>query len=135
MNLLLFEYFSGGGYADRQLSSSILSESYGMLRSLISDCKAAGHNVTTFLDSRLMRFNPPNEADRIVAVSSPKDFYTRLSEFSSLVDAVYLIAPESDQTLGKLVEKVVVSGGTSLNCGVEAIKQVSNKMTTYERLK
>ena len=135
MNLLLFEYFSGGGYANQQLPSSILSESYGMIRSLISDFKAAGHNVTTFLDSRLMMFNPPNEADKIVGVSSPNELYTRLSELSSLVDAVYVIAPESGQILEKLVETVAVSGRTSLNCEVEAIKRVSNKMTNYETLK
>lgn len=132
MNLLILEYFSGGGYASRELSSSILSESYGMLRSLISDFKAAGHDVTTFLDSRLKTFNPPNNADKIIAVSTPGEIYARLKELSSSVDAVYVIAPESDQTLEKLVKTVTVSGGNSLNCNAEAIKLVSNKMTNYE---
>ena len=135
MNLLIFEYISGGGYADAKLSGSILSEGYGILRSLISDCKAAGHHVTTFLDSRLMAFNPPNEADKIVSVSAPNEVYVRLRELSSLVDAVYVIAPESGQILEKLLETIAVSGGTSLNCEIDAIKLVSNKMTTYERLK
>ena len=134
MNLLIFEYVSGGGYANTKLSSSILSEGYGMIRSLISDCKAAGHNVTTFLDSRLIAFNPPNEADKIVSVSAPNEVYLRLRELSSVVDAVYVIAPESGQVLEKLVEKIEVSGGTSLNCKIDAIKHVSNKMTTYETL-
>ena len=135
MNLLILEHVSGGGYANTKLSASILSEGYGMLRSLISDCKAAGHNVTTFLDSRLMAFNPPNEADKIVSISTPNEVHVQLRELSSLVDAVYVIAPESDQILEKLLETIAVSGGTSLNCEVNAIKQVSNKMTIYERLK
>ena len=117
-----------------KLSSSILSEGYGMLRSLISDCKAAGHNVTTLLDSRLKAFNPPNEADQIVSVSSPNELYTKLKEHSSVADAVYIIAPESGQVLEKLVEVIQVSGGTSLNCEIDAIKRVSNKMTAYETL-
>ena len=135
MNLLIIEYFSGGGYANTKLSSSILSEAYGMLQSLISDCKAAGHNVTTLLDSRLKAFNPPNEADQIVSVSASSELYTKLKELSSRVNAVYVIAPESNQVLEKLVETTESSGGTSLNCKIDAIKRVSNKMTTYETLK
>jgi predicted ATP-grasp superfamily ATP-dependent carboligase len=135
LNLLIFEYVSGGGYANQKLSSSILSEGYGMLRSLISDCKAAGYNVTTLLDSRLKEFNPPNEADKIVSVSSPNELSAKLKEHSSAADAVYVIAPESGQVLKKLVHIIETSGGTSLNCKIDAIKRVSNKMTTYETLK
>ena len=135
MNLLILEYVSGGGYADQKLSASILSEAYGMARSLISDCKAAGHNVSTLMDSRIKEFNPPNEADKIVSVSSPKELYAKLEELSGRVDAVYVIAPESGQVLAKLVETVEASGGTSLNCESDAIKRVSNKMTAYETLK
>ena len=134
MNLLIFECVSGGGYADQKISASILSEGYGMLRSLISDSKAAGHNVTTFMDSRLKKFNPPNEADTIVSVSSPDELSAKLTELSGAADAVYVIAPESGQVLEKLVESIEVSGGTSLNCEVDAIKRVSNKMTAYETL-
>jgi len=135
LNLLILEYVSGGGYASQQLSSSILSEGYGMLRSLISDCKAAGHNVTTLLDSRLKEYNPPNEADEIVFVAAPKELCMRLKDGKSVADAVYVIAPESGQVLENIVQSIEASGATSLNCNVEAIKRVSNKMTTYETLK
>jgi predicted ATP-grasp superfamily ATP-dependent carboligase len=131
---LLFEHVSGGGYANMNLSSSILSEGYGMLRSLISDCKAAGHNVTTLMDSRLKEFNPPNEADKIISVSSSKELSAKLKENSSVADAVYVIAPESGQVLEKLVHIIETSGGISLNCEIDAIKRVSNKMTVYETL-
>ena len=134
MNLLIFEYVSGGGYANQKLSASILSEGYGMLRSLISDCKAAGHNVTALLDSRLKEFNPPNEADQIVSVSSLHELSAELKELSGVADAVYVIAPESGQVLEKLVENTEASGGTSLNCEIDAIKRVSNKMTAYKTL-
>jgi predicted ATP-grasp superfamily ATP-dependent carboligase len=52
-----------------------------------------------------------------------------------LVDAVYVIAPESGDVLEKILEVVIASGGTSLNCRIEAIKHVSNKMATREILK
>jgi predicted ATP-grasp superfamily ATP-dependent carboligase len=126
---------SGGGYANQKLSASILSEGYGMLRSLISDCKAAGHNVTALLDSRLKAFNPPNEADQTVSISSPHELSARLTDLSGLADAVYVIAPESGQVLEKLVENIEASSGTSLNCEIGSIKQVSNKMTIYKTMK
>jgi predicted ATP-grasp superfamily ATP-dependent carboligase len=135
LNLLIFEYVSGGGYANQKLSASILSEGYGMLRSLISEFKAAGHNVTTLLDSRLKSFNPPNEADQTVSVPSPYELSAKLKELSGVADAVYVIAPESGQVLEKLVENIESSGGTSLNCEIGAIKRVSNKMTAYETMK
>ena len=89
----------------------------------------------TFLDSRLKRFNPPSGADRTVWVSAPNDLYVKLEELSGAVDAVYVIAPESGQTLEKLVETVESSGGASLNCGVDAIRNVSDKMKLCEALK
>jgi predicted ATP-grasp superfamily ATP-dependent carboligase len=135
LNLLILECFSGGNYADQKLSSSILSEAYGMTRSLISDCKAAGHNVTTLMDSRLRALNPPNEANKIIPISSPQEFYVKLKKMSDRVDAVYVIAPESGQVLEKLIENVEDSEGTSINCGSDVIRQVSNKMTVYETLK
>ncbi len=106
-----------------------------MLRYLISDCKTAGHNITTFLDTRLTAFHPPNKADKIIHISSRDEFFKKLTELSSLVDGVYVIAPESGQVLENLVKTVKNAGGMSLNCEAEAIKRVSNKMTTYEELK
>jgi predicted ATP-grasp superfamily ATP-dependent carboligase len=133
LNLLIYECVSGG-YTDKKISASIISEGYGMLRSLISDLKTAGHQVTTLLDSRLCSFNPPMEAVETVSVSSSKELVEKLRKLSSTADAVYVIAPESGQVLEKLVELVESSGGTSLNCYIDSIKLASNKMNTYETL-
>jgi predicted ATP-grasp superfamily ATP-dependent carboligase len=132
LNLLILEYISGGGYFGQKLSSSILSEAYGMLRCLISDCKAAGHNVTTLMDSRLIAFNAPIEADSIVPVNSQDEVYEKLKEISGLVDGVYVIAPESGQVLENLLKTVEASGGKSLNCESGSVKLVSNKMQAYQ---
>jgi predicted ATP-grasp superfamily ATP-dependent carboligase len=135
LNLLIVEYVSGGGYANQKLSGSTLSEAYGMLRSIISDCKILGNNITTLIDSRLQAFNPPSEADKIVTVSSPEEFSMHIKELSGVVDAVYVIAPESNRILEKLVETIATSGGISINCEVDAIKRSSNKITVYETVK
>ena len=135
LQLLVYEHVSGGGFANEKISPSILSEGYGMLKSLVSDLKAAGHNVTTLLDSRLKTFNPPIEADNIVSISFSNELNKNLKKFSKAADATYVIAPESGQTLQKLVELVETSGGTSLNSQIDAIKKTSYKTTIYEILK
>ncbi|MEJ2243527.1 MAG: ATP-grasp domain-containing protein [Candidatus Bathyarchaeota archaeon] len=135
MNLLILEWICGGGYSGQKLSSNILSEGYAMLRCFIADCKTAGHTVTTFLDPRLAIFNPPNKADKIISIASQKELYKKFAEISSLVDGVYIIAPESGQILENIVKTAEKDGGSSFNCKSETIKRVSNKMTTYETLK
>ena len=54
MRLLVYEHVSGGGFADESIPADILSEGFGMLSTVISDFKAAGHNITTTLDSRIV---------------------------------------------------------------------------------
>jgi tyramine---L-glutamate ligase len=135
LNLLIFECFSGGGHADQKLSSSILSEAYGMLRTAVSDFRMAGHNVTTLLDSRLVALDAPMEANKVIAVCTKNQFEDKIEEFSGKVDAVYVIAPESNQVLEGLLQKVNDSGGMSLNCEVDSVKTVSNKITAHEVLK
>jgi predicted ATP-grasp superfamily ATP-dependent carboligase len=127
LKLLVYEHISGGGFANKSLPSSILSEGFGMLRTLISDFKAAGHSVSSVLDSRLSMLNPPIEADCIVPVSSSREAEAAIEKISESVDAAYMIAPESDQVLQTFVENVERTGVTSLNCRGSAIIRVSNK--------
>lgn len=135
MKLLIYEHITGGGHAGKGISSSILSEGFGMLRALISDFEAAGHFVTTLLDSRLAAFSSMVNADEIIAISSKGELEEALTSLSRSVDAVYIIAPESAQTLQRLVECIERAGGVSLNCAATAIEKVSNKHTLYDELK
>jgi len=134
LRLLVYEHISGGGFANRRIPVDTLSEGYSMLSSLISDFKTAGHNVTTMIDSRLATFKPPLEADKIVPVSSPNDFEKALKKGFKLADAAYFVAPESDQTLQRLMKYTEKSDGISLNCRVAAVETAANKMATYETL-
>jgi hypothetical protein len=135
MWLLVYEHVSGGGFAGEELSPEILSEGYGMLRSMVSDLKAAGHKVTVLLDSRIGMLNPPLEADETVSISSPTGLDKTLKSLVGRVDAAYIIAPESNQTLRRLVEFVETCGGASLNSQTHAIEKTSNKMATYETVR
>jgi predicted ATP-grasp superfamily ATP-dependent carboligase len=127
LRLLVYEHVSGGGFADEPLPSGVLSEGFGMLRTLISDFKAAGHHVTTTLDSRLARLNPPIGADCIVPVFSSREAQEAIRKVSASADAAYMIAPETGGVLQSLVESVEQTGVASLNCPASAIGKVVDK--------
>jgi predicted ATP-grasp superfamily ATP-dependent carboligase len=132
LRLLVYEHVSGGGCADEAILSSVLCEGFGMLRTLIADFKAAGHNVTTTLDSRIARLNPPIDADYVVPVSSARETRANLQKIAEHVDVAYIIAPETDGILRSLVELVDQTGTPSLNCSASAIEKVSNKAVFYD---
>ena len=135
MRLLIYEHVSGGGFADVPLPASVLSEGFGMLRTLAADFKAAGHKVITLIDARIARLNPPILADCIVPVFSCQETLANLRKLSEQADAAYVIAPETDGMLRSLVKTVEQTGTTSLNCGSSAIENVSNKVSFYERMR
>lgn len=135
MRLLVYEHVCGGGFADEQIPAGVLSEGFAMLRTLISDFKAAGHNVTTTLDSRVAKLNPPLRADYAVPVSSSKETQAKLREISQQADAAYMIAPETNGILQSLVELVEQTRADSLNCSTGAIEKVSDKAGFYDAMR
>ncbi len=106
-----------------------------MLKTLIFDFKFAGHEVITFLDSRLKVLSPLLSSDQIVSISSQEELFKSFREASSSVDAAYVIAPESESRLKSLVKEVESGGGTSLNCAPKTIGAVANKAMLYKELK
>jgi predicted ATP-grasp superfamily ATP-dependent carboligase len=134
LRLIVYEHVSGGGYAGQPIPPNVLSEGFGMMRTIVSDFKAAGHEVTVLLDGRLSKLNPPVAADCTVPVfysQEPKKF---LSNIAKINDAIYVIAPETGQTLQSLVELVEKTGKVSLNCESSAIGKVADKAVLYETL-
>ncbi len=134
MRIVIYEYLSGGGYAEKPIPPGILAEGFGMLRCLAADFKNAGHEVTVFLDDRVSKLNPPLQAHATVPIfyaDEPKMFLPRIAEIN---DLVYVVAPETDQTLQSLVKLVEATGKASLNCTSNAITAVSDKSLLYGQL-
>jgi predicted ATP-grasp superfamily ATP-dependent carboligase len=135
LRLLIYEHVSGGGFADEPIPSGVLSEGFAMLRTLISDFKAAGHYVTTTLDSRLAGLNPPIGADCIVPVFSSREVQVAIRKVSASADAACVIAPENEGVLPSLVENVEQTGVASLNCPASTIGKVVDKAFLQASLK
>ena len=132
MRILVYEYVSGGGYAGKPVSPSILCEGFGMLRALALDFKEAGHQVTTVLDSRLAALNPPLVAECTKTAASLAEAEAAFDTAAGSVDAVYVVAPESKGALESFVAIAERAGAESLNCDPAAIYNVANKQTVLE---
>ncbi len=116
------------------MPSSVLAEGYSMLRSVVSDFKAAEHEVTVLLDERISKLNPPMEADYIVPIlynQEPKSF---LKDIARTNDAIFVIAPETDSTLQSIIQLAEATGKVSLNCSSRTVAEVSDKLRLNEKL-
>lgn len=134
LRLLVYEFASGGGFADKPIPPSVLCEGYGMLRSLVSDFKAAGHQVSILLDQRIANHNFPLNADCKIIISSSQSAKDTIHKATQTCDAAYIIAPETGHTLKSLIGIVEQSGKASLNCQSSTIQKVANKAVLYETL-
>jgi len=135
LRLLVCEYASGGGAAEGSVPSDVLSEGFGMLRSLISDFKDAGHNVTTLLNSGLAAYNPPLDADYVIPVSSWPVAKTLIESVARSFDAAHFIGPETSQISQSLIRIAEEAGLTLLNCSASAIEGVADKLMINRSLK
>lgn len=135
MKVAIIEYLSGGGFSDRNLPSSILSEGYGILNSALRDFKEAGHQTYTLLDSRIAMFKPPLRADKIHLVNSKEEFKIKIVNLLKNVEISLIIAPEAEGILADLLYLSEGLNVESLNCKIDSINIVCNKFKLYERLK
>jgi tyramine---L-glutamate ligase len=134
LKIVIYEHVSGGGYAGQQLQLGVLAEGFAILRTVASDFKASGHEVTVLLDAKIAQLNPPLNVDYQVPISKSQETKSFLQKLARDNDAVYIIAPETGQVLQSLVKFVEQTGKFSLNSESDAIQKVSDKAVLYNIL-
>lgn len=134
LKIIVYEYVSGGGYAGQPIPPAVLCEGFGMLRSVASDFKAVGHEITILIDARLSKLNPPVDAQCTVPIFCKGEPEKLLRSMAKINDAIYIIAPETGQTLQSLVEISEKTGKISLNSESSAIQKVADKSVFYETI-
>src|SRR2546425_87351 len=93
MRILVHEFFSGGGLAGRSVPASLAREGSAMLIALIADLAAIdGHQIVTTVDPRFP-LSVPVGVD-VITMSRARG--TLLDTLISSVDAVWLVAPETE---------------------------------------
>ena len=63
--IFIFEFLCGGGFNKVNIPSSLFSEGFGMLRSIVSDFKAQDFEIKTMLDYRAQFLSEFLQTDEI----------------------------------------------------------------------
>lgn len=127
MNILVFEAASSG--LMRDIYPEILSEGLSMLTAFVNDLYRAGYKVSTIINREILDYSPKILASRIYKFD---EFSVNiLFKLSKNYDLTYIIAPESDGLLSKILGNI---DNSYLNCSVEGINLVSNKAKMYFKL-
>src|SRR5512141_1013452 len=104
LRVIIYEHASSGGYAGQSIPADVLAEGFAMLRSFAADLKASGYKTTVLIDERLFKLNPQLETDCTIPVIYPDEPKQIIADLAKTNDAIYVVAPETDQTLQKMVE-------------------------------
>ncbi len=120
MNVFLFEYATCGAFPE--LDPSITVEGLGMFKTLLRGFK---DEVTTFVDKRIPLEGYPK-------VESYREMF---SECLEKADAALIIAPETDMEYYNFVVELEKTGCTNLGSNSEAVKDTSDKLETFKKLK
>lgn len=127
MNVFVFEYVTGGGFAGQALPD-FLADGELMWRALVDDLIAVpGVEVLTLRDARLDPVDLPGLRTR---VTDAADFERDFQRCLQAADAVWLVAPESHHILEALSSEVLNAGKVLLGCRPEAVRIAASKLAT-----
>jgi len=132
MNILVFEYITGGGVVNQPLPSSLVHEGEMMLRAVTNDfSRIADIRLTILKDYRLTaQIDEAKEISINPEVSSIQVIEAMANE----LDVVLVIAPETDNILASLCEKLEKHTFILCNANLESIKLTTDKYATYQYL-
>lgn len=137
MQILVVEYLTAGGLIDSSLPESLLAEATMMLQAIVTDladCKQV--NIKVLLDERLnsTELQHLGELAQIHPVTQQQGFRTIWLDAIQQVDAVFIIAPESDALLQTLCRDVEQADKLLLNSSSSAVEIAASKMKTSQLL-
>ena len=131
MRLFICEFITGGGLQDKELPDNLVREGNMMLEALLTDLLDSGFtDIITTRDKRLDPLLLPVES-----VPIKGDIYHVWQSCMNDADAVWIIAPESDDVLFDLTLMAEQSDCHVLGCSSESVKSASSKLQTSKLLK
>ncbi len=135
MKILIFEFITGGGLAQKEIPESLFNEGQIMLKALLSDLVSLPHiQLTLLLDCRNSELDI-SEKINVVRVSNEQNIYQLLPELIEASDFVWPVAPETNLELYKISALVESKAISLLNSSSQAIAICSDKFLTAQVLK
>ena len=130
MRVLVFEYVTGGGFADSEMLAGLVTEGDMMLTAVVRDLlEVPGVEVVVCRDARLDLPQLPVEVHWVDG-----DWRSVWRTCLASADRVLPIAPETGGVLEALCREVVEAGKLLLNSSAEAVALAASKQRTLERL-
>lgn len=128
MNVLIFEYITGGGLVGETLPASLVKEGELMLNAVANDFIVLPDvQVSVLRDHRLQSVAFDNE----YIVDFERSFNEIIASVEEIIDALLIIAPESGGTLSYLCEVYSNRDFILLNSSTSSTALVSDKLATY----
>jgi len=129
--VLVHEYVTGGGWPAQNLPRGLAAEGFAMLRAVLNDFRLwGGVSLITTRDVRLAGL--PLCADRVVNLHH-EEYLRTLNDLIADVDAVLVIAPESNGVLARLSALVEQSGRLLLGSSAEGVSVAGDKWDCFRR--
>lgn len=134
--IFVCEFITAGGLNHAHLNhadlpASLVQEGELMRDALLRDLSQLSYQINTTVDARFIK---PKNCHECIEIAECDDVWQVWAQQISQVDAVWLIAPETDGLLRKLTELAVLQGKLVLGCGLASIEMFSHKLATYHAL-
>ncbi len=130
MHLFICEFITGGGLQDKELPDALVREGNMMLEAVITDFLDMGiTDIITTRDDRLDTLSLP-----VKQIAIEGEIYSTWQSCMNGVDAVFIIAPESEDVLFNLTLMAEQSDCYVLGCSYESVRITSSKLQTADLL-
>lgn len=132
--ILLFEFITGGGFAQQQLPGSLAKEGCMMLQALVNELAFCSNiELTVVLDWRIKDIQLTDNTT-VVNVSKNQSVYQLLPDLCRSSDFVWPVAPEIDGALYKTTQLIEKTKAHLLNSSSQAIYLCSDKLAATQLL-
>ena len=126
MRLFICEFITGGGLQDKELPDGLVGEGNMMLEAVLTDLLEMGiRDIITTRDDRLDALSLPVEQ-----IAIKEDIHRTWQSCMNDVDAVLIIAPESEGVLFKLTLMAEQSECYLLGSSSISVQAASSKLKT-----
>lgn len=132
MKIFVCEYITGGGLYREAMTDSLAAEGAMMRDALLSDL--AGIPAVEVIVTYDARLPAPALVPDAIPVHADGDLQLVWSDCMKRAEAVWLIAPETDDILSNLTKAASDWGKRVIGCPLDAVSLMTNKYQTYRAL-
>lgn len=137
MKLFVYEHITSGALIDQSLPDTLAQEGDLMLSAVLADCDVLPQLELIILrDARLPNISSAidDTHHQCNKISSSAEFQQLWLQNLNLCDAVFIIAPETNNVLAMLQQQAIDLGKVILGCQPTAIAITTNKLSCDQQL-